>query len=190
MTMTACTQQPLLVFFFFFNDTATTEIYTLSLHDALPISIGSSEGKPCEADGRGRACHPLCVQQTRKNAADAEGIGRGCGFAQRVEPRAAARTLARGCVEIASCNGRRPRVRRQDATPAVTAGPLAGARRVHSRDGPHTRMTRLHLCGAWHLSHGRGNTRKRLPGADNASHLAKPLRLCSHEAAKTSWRLK
>src|SRR6266508_7050395 len=25
------------VFFFFFNDTATTEIYTLSLHDALPI---------------------------------------------------------------------------------------------------------------------------------------------------------
>src|SRR2546422_10052626 len=29
----------LLSFFFFFNDTATTEIYTLSLHDALPISV-------------------------------------------------------------------------------------------------------------------------------------------------------
>src|SRR5260370_16518491 len=28
----------MLVCFFFFNDTATTEIYTLSLHDALPIS--------------------------------------------------------------------------------------------------------------------------------------------------------
>src|SRR2546425_13252701 len=28
---------PLLFTFFFFNDTATTEIYTLSLHDALPI---------------------------------------------------------------------------------------------------------------------------------------------------------
>src|SRR2546429_9805117 len=28
------------MFFFFFNDTATTEIYTLSLHDALPISRG------------------------------------------------------------------------------------------------------------------------------------------------------
>src|SRR5258707_7600955 len=27
------------IHFFFFNDTATTEIYTLSLHDALPISI-------------------------------------------------------------------------------------------------------------------------------------------------------
>src|SRR6185369_899875 len=29
---------PSFLFFFFFNDTATTEIYTLSLHDALPIS--------------------------------------------------------------------------------------------------------------------------------------------------------
>src|SRR5947209_14621670 len=28
--------------FFFFNDSATTEIYTLSLHDALPIFAGSS----------------------------------------------------------------------------------------------------------------------------------------------------
>src|SRR2546429_5596265 len=30
---------PYYSFFFFFNDTATTEIYTLSLHDALPISF-------------------------------------------------------------------------------------------------------------------------------------------------------
>src|SRR3989442_11036910 len=28
----------IIILFFFFNDTATTEIYTLSLHDALPIS--------------------------------------------------------------------------------------------------------------------------------------------------------
>src|SRR5256885_12527285 len=33
-----------LSFFFFFNDTATTEIYTLSLHDALPISRSSTWG--------------------------------------------------------------------------------------------------------------------------------------------------
>src|SRR5258706_8756813 len=32
--------------FFFFNDTATTEIYTLSLHDALPISCPTSA--PCK----------------------------------------------------------------------------------------------------------------------------------------------
>src|SRR5204863_7678150 len=31
--------RPLFPLFFFFNDTATTEIYTLSLHDALPIYI-------------------------------------------------------------------------------------------------------------------------------------------------------
>src|SRR5256885_7517441 len=31
----------LCIFFFFFNDTATTEIYTLSLHDALPICDAS-----------------------------------------------------------------------------------------------------------------------------------------------------
>src|SRR5260370_31301053 len=30
------------LFFFFFNDTATTEIYTLSLHDALPIYQGAA----------------------------------------------------------------------------------------------------------------------------------------------------
>src|SRR5256885_10326688 len=29
----------MILFFFFFNDTATTEIYTLSLHDALPILV-------------------------------------------------------------------------------------------------------------------------------------------------------
>src|SRR5688572_31609991 len=39
----------MLILFFFFNDTATTEIYTLSLHDALPISrtiTGKSPVKP------------------------------------------------------------------------------------------------------------------------------------------------
>src|SRR2546430_9811153 len=41
-------------FFFFFNDTATTEIYTLSLHDALPIYT--------VADGR-KVC-PICQQDS------------------------------------------------------------------------------------------------------------------------------
>src|SRR5574338_1172744 len=42
------------LFFFFFNDTATTEIYTLSLHDALPISAGArgaaGPAGRCQAD--------------------------------------------------------------------------------------------------------------------------------------------
>src|SRR5207237_9192669 len=32
--------------YFFFNDTAPTEIYTLSLHDALPILLAEISGKP------------------------------------------------------------------------------------------------------------------------------------------------
>src|SRR5216683_3532946 len=40
--------------FFFFNDTATTEIYTLSLHDALPIS----EPRPAPPQAAPRAVSP------------------------------------------------------------------------------------------------------------------------------------
>src|SRR5216683_1074443 len=44
----------LLFLFFFFNDTATTEIYTLSLHDALPICFSRHCGSPHGRDlGRG-----------------------------------------------------------------------------------------------------------------------------------------
>src|SRR2546430_3512966 len=39
--------------FFFFNDTATTEIYTLSLHDALPISGSARARLPVHLDGAG-----------------------------------------------------------------------------------------------------------------------------------------
>src|SRR2546430_8893806 len=45
------------IFFFFFNDTATTEIYTLSLHDALPIyfSDGAAGGRAGNRPGHHRA---------------------------------------------------------------------------------------------------------------------------------------
>src|SRR2546422_8823900 len=45
-------------FFFFFNDTATTEIYTLSLHDALPIS--SPGTIPTTGSCWARARSPAC----------------------------------------------------------------------------------------------------------------------------------
>src|SRR2546429_3672444 len=47
-------------FFFFFNDTATTEIYTLSLHDALPIS------RPPHTPHEGRAGAPLRGPRVRR----------------------------------------------------------------------------------------------------------------------------
>src|SRR6266478_9590150 len=44
---------PFSFFFFFFNDTATTEIYTLSLHDALPIRPRRDAGPPDRAHPAG-----------------------------------------------------------------------------------------------------------------------------------------
>src|SRR2546427_2038394 len=49
-------------FFFFFNDTATTEIYTLSLHDALPIYGSASSTSVGSSTGSARACAgPRCA---------------------------------------------------------------------------------------------------------------------------------
>src|SRR2546429_2146660 len=53
-------------FFFFFNDTATTEIYTLSLHDALPISwLGPKRATPIPANSaiRSRATRPPAMSR-------------------------------------------------------------------------------------------------------------------------------
>src|SRR5260370_24338175 len=50
--------------FFFFNDTATTEIYTLSLHDALPISRNSARY------GAWRRCGPQVPRYSWKKSLD------------------------------------------------------------------------------------------------------------------------
>src|SRR2546427_10717098 len=72
-------------FFFFFNDTATTEIYTLSLHDALPIlqieaQVGAHRGDPIghlrdAAADRGAATGPLDLRDrksTRLNSSHSQ----------------------------------------------------------------------------------------------------------------------
>src|SRR5260370_33801039 len=54
----------LILFLFFFNDTATTEIYTLSLHDALPISTGVGTGSTfanAKPSSPSRLCSSSCV---------------------------------------------------------------------------------------------------------------------------------
>src|SRR3712207_8762787 len=64
--------------FFFFNDTATTEIYTLSLHDALPILPGADRpaagglprARPAgrhRRDGRDRPRHAPDLRRARRS---------------------------------------------------------------------------------------------------------------------------
>src|SRR2546429_9156064 len=52
--------------FFFFNDTATTEIYTLSLHDALPIFRFSSKAERADS-GPPFFCIHSCEKTDRKS---------------------------------------------------------------------------------------------------------------------------
>src|SRR6202042_688867 len=63
-------------YFFFFNDTATTEIYTLSLHDALPISLRKRKAAGQRLpEGRKHGAHPDPVgdrKSTRLNSSHVE----------------------------------------------------------------------------------------------------------------------
>src|SRR6266540_4611603 len=56
------------LFFFFFNDTATTEIYTLSLHDALPISSLDTVAAPCRANAASASLLPAAMPPVRATA--------------------------------------------------------------------------------------------------------------------------
>src|SRR5579871_6943629 len=62
----------LYVFFFFFNDTATTEIYTLSLHDALPISFPPSAPVPPTPIAIGLPSGAIDRKCTRLNSSHVE----------------------------------------------------------------------------------------------------------------------
>src|SRR2546429_6933074 len=78
------------VVFFFFNDTATTEIYTLSLHDALPI---------CAAEkGPGRAA-------AAAHGAGARLPGAAAQRADRARKRSPARALDRKSTRLNSSHG-------------------------------------------------------------------------------------
>src|SRR2546430_10624125 len=64
-------------YFFFFNDTATTEIYTLSLHDALPISrlegvVGRGEVPAGPLLPAERRHHPSRSESTRLNSSHSQ----------------------------------------------------------------------------------------------------------------------
>src|SRR3712207_8175914 len=72
--------------FFFFNDTATTEIYTLSLHDALPICPGRLVAE-ADADTRDDSARRGALLQDRGRAVSHVGAGRVPGRADRKSTR-------------------------------------------------------------------------------------------------------
>src|SRR5438034_5749245 len=71
----ACTHSYIPYFLFFFNDTPTTEIYTLSLHDALPISLSrhgtALDPAPARPAGRrARARRPGSVPRSEEHTSE------------------------------------------------------------------------------------------------------------------------
>src|SRR5436309_16078141 len=54
---------------FFFNDTATTEIYTLSLHDALPIS-GHERFEPIDVELHGTRAEELDIDRSEEHTSE------------------------------------------------------------------------------------------------------------------------
>src|SRR2546430_16718429 len=100
---------------FFFNDTATTEIYTLSLHDALPICgghqyVGNATRCMTVAERADGTSHPIARRGIAQQLLDRIGNG---AFARADKPRDAAfdgfRTPRRFAQdEDRLCQGRRP----------------------------------------------------------------------------------
>src|ERR1039458_158270 len=129
----ATTPTPLL--FLFFNDTATTEIYTLSLHDALPLSqartllldlLGGYSGT--DAD---RAAFAVFVDVPRWGHSSHPGARRG---ARRARPR---RTHPRPV---------RPRRRALAPSAPRCSSPAPGAARAPRRARAHRRLSRQRRC--------------------------------------------
>src|SRR5947209_9230327 len=72
LTITHIIYSSSFVFLFFFNDTATTEIYTLSLHDALPICFRRiCAGCGTAGRSRGEMCWCADRKSTRLNSSHA-----------------------------------------------------------------------------------------------------------------------
>src|SRR2546426_9003837 len=141
--------EPMTSFFFFFNDTATTEIYTLSLHYALPIS---ARRRP-RGDAHARRPIPLHdapqEQQDRRRPDrrrqdrgddSAEGLPRprddGAGGAVRARHQSLRRSRQRDRSRLARTGANDPR---RESTARYGAPPALGETRLrgHARESAH-----------------------------------------------------
>src|SRR4026209_1013026 len=140
-------------FFFFFNDTAPAEIYTLSLHDALPIlrpghrwiPVSDRQGTEDVVGGEGRGASQADVAAHRiaspRDTLSPPEDGRRCHPARALRPRLDARD-GRGCRDR-DRQGRRRRERADDLSRARAHAVEAGvARRTRVRAGASTRRHR------------------------------------------------
>src|SRR5256885_16991237 len=158
-------------FFFFFNDTATTEIYTLSLHDALPIL--SAARKAARSSRRSRCASGLALH-VRARSSPSMALGRLSGEpthgVQRCPPMS-------GGDRYASTNA--ITVRR---TVVGATGGLA------SRDGERPARNGQRLRDrCHHHDHGSGvegaarhGPRRARAGCSGPAHLCLELRVCRH----------
>src|SRR2546430_6054485 len=110
--------------FFFFNDTATTEIYTLSLHDALPISPLAHP-----------ASRPGVAPESAGPPADGD---RGAALSvHRGGPQPLASTLERDSQTLPRCLAPRRRSRRARETHRVRRAVRAAAHRIDGERDAH-----------------------------------------------------
>src|SRR3989475_116508 len=141
-----------LLFFFFFNDTATTEIYTLSLHDALPIlhpgagdrvrqhrGPAGRDDADDHAGGPSPAPLPRAPGRTRCRArAGRRGVGRRNSTARLGAPAIGRGRAGRGAVErrhrlVARPRGARARDRRPGVDPEAERELAGGVWVVETR---------------------------------------------------------
>src|SRR5689334_23437742 len=78
--------------FFFFNDTATTEIYTLSLHDALPICVAAVDQGGDEVAPEARCCFQWHDSEATVRSRYAGGRSPGGSYRRRSTQRSSARS--------------------------------------------------------------------------------------------------
>src|SRR2546426_919640 len=113
----------LTLLFFFFNDTATTEIYTLSLHDALPISTTAGPRSPggSPPGARRRASTPQDSPGSRQwqaaRRATRRTARRGCEAAEPVARFPGARAATRRGGRVRGPVPERPARRGRDDLP-------------------------------------------------------------------------
>src|SRR2546422_7748317 len=156
-------RQSALRFFFFFNDTATTEIYTLSLHDALPI---------CD-EAPGQAAHGLAQHHADDGVAEPAGHARDAE--RRVEEPGVRRVtplevLAQVADEIAVAVEGGEHV---DETEELELGLLVSERPREERGGPAVgRIERLAVGGDAIKDLAADFLHARLAGPDAHDHLS------------------